>query len=479
VRDGAPSLTWGGRARGAQCAGQAKAVVTLPDGVCVNPASADGLEACSSGSDRPLGTTAAPTCPPASRIEWVNVDSPLLHEPLTGHVHVAMQGDNPFSSLLAIYIVAEGAGQIIKLSGKVEPDPVTGRLRTGWTTIRKCRAAGAAREPGDVRHQARVDLADAVLVVPGAARQRGWLTPPRSLIPSIPSRSPVRAVRLSPSFTAGVVNPFGGSFSPFALRVERSDGQEYLDGLNAEMPTGLLARIKGVPLCREPQAAAETVRRSPASARSRSVPVREAALVPEGSVSRTTGYRGAPFDLSFSVPAIAGPYDLLHGRGPRAVGSSTPGRARHRDQRSTPDDPRGDSVATSGDPGGSGPAPLHGRAHLLRTEDQGDLALAAGDHDRCRDSFPGWGCRGLGFSPRLSMRLSGRRQTRDGGHPGLRAVLKQPADQANLRRVAVKLPRSLALDRTTRRRYASSTTARAWPARHHRSSVGLARSRHS
>ena len=40
----------------------------------------------------------------------------------------------------------------------------------------------------------------------------------------------------------------------------------------------------------------------------------------------------------------------------------------------------------------------------------------------------------------------GRGQTTDGKHPGLRAVLTQGAGQANMRKVAVKLPLSLALD---------------------------------
>ncbi len=44
------------------------------------------------------------------------------------------------------------------------------------------------------------------------------------------------------------------------------------------------------------------------------------------------------------------------------------------------------------------------------------------------------------------MRLTGRKQMTDGKHPGLRTVLTQGAGQANMRKVAVKLPLSLALD---------------------------------
>jgi hypothetical protein len=55
-------------------------------------------------------------------------------------------------------------------------------------------------------------------------------------------------------------------------------------------------------------------------------------------------------------------------------------------------------------------------------------------------------CRELGLKPKLSLALSGMRQLSDGGHPALKAVLTQPGGQANLKRVAVKLPLSLALD---------------------------------
>jgi hypothetical protein len=55
-------------------------------------------------------------------------------------------------------------------------------------------------------------------------------------------------------------------------------------------------------------------------------------------------------------------------------------------------------------------------------------------------------CQALPFKPRLRMRLTGRGQTTDGKHPGLRTVLTQAPGQANLRSAAVRLPLSLALD---------------------------------
>jgi hypothetical protein len=55
-------------------------------------------------------------------------------------------------------------------------------------------------------------------------------------------------------------------------------------------------------------------------------------------------------------------------------------------------------------------------------------------------------CAALRLRPKLRLRLTGRKQTTDGKHPGLRALLTQGAGQANLRSVQVRLPLSLALD---------------------------------
>jgi hypothetical protein len=55
-------------------------------------------------------------------------------------------------------------------------------------------------------------------------------------------------------------------------------------------------------------------------------------------------------------------------------------------------------------------------------------------------------CARLRFSPKLTAKLTGRRQVRPGRHPGLKVRLRQGAGQANPRRVAVTLPNSIALD---------------------------------
>ena len=112
--------------------------VTLPAGMQVSPSAADGLQACSNAQIGFLGvnpgsgvdefTDSPPSCPDASKIANVRIATPLLEHELTGSVYLAAPQnfpgalENPFSSLVAMYLVAEepATGVLVKLPGRVE-----------------------------------------------------------------------------------------------------------------------------------------------------------------------------------------------------------------------------------------------------------------------------------------------------------------------------------------------------------------------
>jgi hypothetical protein len=302
-----------------------KAVVTLPDGVTVNPASAGGLASCTP-AQIDLSGPAAATCPDASKIGSVEVDTPLVDHPLAGAVYLAQQNQNPFNSLLAIYIVVDdpASGVIVKLAGHVVLDPQTGQLTTTFDN-----------NPQLPFEDLKLDFfggSRAPLVTPetcGTFDTTSELSPWSAADPNNPTRAEMSLssdpfeIRsgcvnsFTPSFSGGTVNSAAGAFTPFSAVFSRSDQDQELGSITARTPPGLLAKIAGVPLCNEPQAAAGTC--SPASqighvtvaagAGTSPVSLPESSK-PQDPVYLTGPYKGAPFGLSVVVPAEAGPFNL-------------------------------------------------------------------------------------------------------------------------------------------------------------------------
>lgn len=87
--------------------------VTLPEGVVINPGQAAGLQACQSYQDA-VGTEAPPSCPNASRVGTVTIETPLLPHKLEGSVYV-LQSNPPHLQLL---LAASGEGVNLKLVGE-------------------------------------------------------------------------------------------------------------------------------------------------------------------------------------------------------------------------------------------------------------------------------------------------------------------------------------------------------------------------
>jgi hypothetical protein len=244
--------------------------VALPAGVQLSPSAADGLAACSQAPEsateaepeRPGGQielhSARPVkCPDASKVGTVKIKTPLLEQELEGAVYLAAPQnfaggplENPFGSLLALYVVAEDpvAGVVIKLAGKVTPNPETGQLTTTFEGIpqlpfseSKFEFFGTERAP---------------LTTPGLC---GTYKTESSFVPwsGTPAVSPSSSFQIisgpagavcsdplpfSPGFTAGTTNIQAGAFTPFTLTMTRPDGEQTLSHVEVQMPPGLLGR---------------------------------------------------------------------------------------------------------------------------------------------------------------------------------------------------------------------------------------------
>jgi hypothetical protein len=293
------------------------AVVALPSGVVVSPSAADGLGGCGDGSGGTpnqigLGSADAPACPDSSKIGTVAITTPLLETPLTGSVYLANQGNNPFHSLLALYLVAQGDGVTIKLAGKVSADPVTGQLTATFDenpqlpfTDLQVNFKGGPRAP----------LANPVAC--GTYTATAELTPWTGTAPATPTSSfavnegCAAPLPFGPSLSTGSVTTERGAFSPFTFTLSRGEREQTLGRIAVHTPPGLLAVLKGVSQCPEPQASQGAC--GPASLIGHTTVAAGAGSSPfylGGSVYLTGPYHGAPFGLSIVVPAIAGPFNL-------------------------------------------------------------------------------------------------------------------------------------------------------------------------
>ncbi len=299
--------------------------VTLPAGIQISPAGAGGLEACSL-EQIALEKDSSPTCPNAAKIGTVEIKTPLLPEALEGAAYLAAPQnfagplENPFGSLVALYIVAEDpkAGVVVKFAGKVTMDPVTGQLVTTFENTPKLpfeelrlHFFGSGRAPLSTPPLCGTYTTQASFA-PWSGNEPA--TPSSSFeITSGPNGGPCEdPLPFAPTLTAGTTSIQAGGFSPFTMTMSREDGDQNLKAIQLHMPPGLLGTLSTVKLCPEPQADEGTCGpESLIGTTTVSVGLGGDPFTVEGGQVFITGpYDGAPYGLSIVNPAVAGPFNL-------------------------------------------------------------------------------------------------------------------------------------------------------------------------
>ncbi len=448
-----------------------KAVVTLPAGESVSPSAADGLGACSLAQIG-LGVNTRAECPDSSKLGTVEIDTPLLPQPLQGSIFLGKQGENPFGSLVALYIVVEGHGVILKLAGHVDLDSATGRITTTFDNNPqlpfdhlKLNFKAGPRSPLVNPHTCGT-YATSAQFTPWSGN------PPVEVESSFQITSgpegrpcPGSPQAFAPSFVAGTTNNQAGAFSPLSVTFARNDGEQQLGGVTVKTPPGLLGMLSAVSLCGEQQASSGSC---PASSEIGSLTAAAGAganpfYVTGGKVFLTTGYKGAPYGLSVVVPAKAGPFDLgtVVVRGSVTVDPVTTALTVTTDPVPTildgiPLDLRSINVTIDRpgfmfNPTNCNPLSLSG---LLTGELGGTEAIS--------NSFQVTNCGRLGFSPKFSVTTTGKTSRANGA--GLTARLTYPSGpQANIAKVKVNLPKQLPSRLTTLQKACSDSTFKVNP----------------
>jgi hypothetical protein len=441
------------------------AVVTLPAGESVSPSAADGLGACTP-EQVGLNTGQPAACPDSSKLGTVEIDTPLLETPLHGAIYLGKPECGPCAvsddlegRLVKLYVVVEGHGVILKLPGRVEMDPTTGRIVTRFDNNPqlpfdhfKLNFKAGPRSPLVNPHACGTYETTAVLT-PWSGNAAATVSDSFQ-ITSGPGGKPCPTSTVqsfSPSFVAGTPNNQAGAFSPLTVSFTRADGEQQLAGVVVKMPPGLLGVLTGIPLCQEPQAsagscsAASEIGGLTVSAGAGANPF----YVHGGKVFLTGGYKGGEFGLSIVVPAVAGPFDL----GTVVV------------RGSIKLDPVTTALTVSTDPL---PTILDGIPLDLRTVNvqidrpgfifnptdcdslslSGTLTGGLGTQSLFNDSFQVTNCGRLGFSPRFTVTTPGKTSRANGA--GLKARIVYPKGaQANIAKVKVNLPKQLPSRLTT------------------------------
>jgi hypothetical protein len=460
-----------------------KAEVTLPEGMSANPSLAEGLEVCSEAdlAQETLSAKPGEGCPQASKIGSLEVESPLVSEPISGSLYQAAPYENlADDSLLAFYIVLRNPklGIIVKQPAKVVSDPTTGRLTTITDELPQLPFSAfrlhfreGARSPL-VTPPACGDHTVTATLYPWSGGPPTTSTSTFQLI-SGPDNSPCPKDGLPPfhpRLEAGTVNNAAGAFSPFNVKLTRSDSEQEITHFSIKLPPGVAGKLAGVTTCSEAQIAAATARTGPlggheeladpscpaASSVGRSLAgsgVGPALAYASGRVYLAGPYNGHPVSLVAITAGVVGPFDIgtvvvrlaidvnpetgevfLDSTGSDPIPHIIKGIPIHlRDIRAYTDRPSFTFNPTSCEPKSTAATVLGSGL---------DFASAADDNPFVSTSpFQAADCAALPFEPKLTLRLLGG--TKRGDFPRLKAFLRMRGfGEAGVARAQVTLPRS-------------------------------------
>jgi uncharacterized repeat protein (TIGR01451 family) len=480
------------------------ATVSFPAGMAVNPSQASGLGACDVsqiGLTTPIGATpihftkTPQSCPDAAKIGTVEVTTPLLPqrdaehkvqrdpegkaipEPLKGAVYIAKPFQNPFNSLIAIYITVEDpqTGIVAKLAGKGELDPTTGQITTRFAENPelpleeiKVHLFGGARGPL-VTPPTCTPRAIRAELTPWSAPEAPSETLSDSFTPSAaPSGGPCPTTEAqmpnNPALTAGTLSPAAGKYSPLVFKLTRQDGSQRLAKIDTTLPPGLSARLAGTASCPEAQIAKAKAREQPnqgaAEQADPSCPASsEVGVVTVGAGAGPTPYytqahaylagpyKGAPLSLAIIAPAVAGPFDLgtVVSRAAIFLDPTTAQGRVVSDPLPTiidgiPLDVRSIAMKVSRPDFTLNPTSCAEKAFA------GSLTSTLGSAAALAERFQVGGCKSLPYKPKLTTRLFG--PTHRGAHPRFRVIFTAKPGEANTKRIVLALPKSEFIDQS-------------------------------
>jgi hypothetical protein len=491
-----------------------RAVVTLPEGMTVNPSAGAGLGACTpeqyAQERESIEEVPGKGCPNDAKLGSVRIQAPAIKEEAFGSVYLATPYDNPFGeaghpggSLLAMYIVARipNRGVIVTSAGKVETNPVTGRITTvfedlpqlPFTTFtlsfRQGETSPLVTPPVCGTFTAQAELTP--WSNPGEVLDEE--SPPFSIISGFGgSGCPTGGVPpFAPQVIAGTLDDDAGSYSQLDIRIVRGDGEQEITGFSSQLPPGLVANLTGVEFCPEADIALartvtgaqeETEPSCPAASEiGRTLVgagVGQVLAYAPGKIYLGGPFEGAPFSIVSITSAKVGPFDLgtvvVHLPlliNPVTAAVSVPEGAADqiphildgivihvRDIRVYMERPSFTINPTSCDAMRFSATVIGSGAHFDDPAGEDPVTVS--------DPFQAADCSSLGFKPAFTVSTSGKTSKLDGA--SLTAKLTYPhapqGTQANIAKVKVELPKRLPSRLTTLQKACIEKTFDANPA---------------
>ncbi len=473
-----------------------KAEVTLPPYMGLNPAGAQGLTACSDGHFRKNERFYGNTCPDSSKIGTATVESPPLERPLTGDVYVGFQNSRVPESGEEFRILVEAKeeeeGINARLIGHVKADPNTGRLTAVFDEQQQLELTGSQADMPSGLPQVpftsvklHFDGSKAVLTSPPicssdtASRLEPWARPgtdaePKSTVTltsdpgggDCPKTMAER--KFAPTYKANSDSTEAGKYSPLRVHIARKDGEQELKVVDVTLPKGLAGKLAGVAYCPESAIATAVANGgreeigTPSCPDSSFLGTAETAsgtgdnpLKLAGNVYLAGPYKGAPFSLVTTTPAVAGPFNLgvVVVRVALNVNPDT-------GQVNAVSDPIPDvyngvkldirSIDLNIDRNRFMINPTNCNAQATTGAVEGGGAdptnPATFSSYAVNDPFQATACNKLGFKPHFKVQLYG--PTKRAKNPRLKATLTSNQQQANVLRTALTMPHSLFLDQS-------------------------------
>ena len=468
-----------------------KAEISLPAGMGLNPAGAQGLAACTDAQFKKGVRTYTNECPAASKVGTVEVESPPLAEPLEGDVYVGEQQSNDPESGKQFRILLEAKNETeginARLVGLVKANKTTGNLTAVITDQLTGEFSGTLPEglPQVPFKEIRLHFDGAKntltsppicsaestsLFEPGARPGTNVGTNSSVTLSNDPTGGACPKTmaerKFSPLYKAKVDNSKGGAYSPFHVNIGRRDGEQELKVVDVTLPKGLTGKLAGIPYCPEDAIAAAAGKSGNAEKSSPScsgesfvgkVTTKSGSGVNPlqlgGNAYLAGPYKGAALSLVTITPAVAGPFDL---------GTVVVRVALNVDPETAQIHAVSDVI-----PDVFGGVKLDIRAIDLDIDRNQFMlnptncaaqattgAINGGGADPANpatfssypvnDPFQATECNKLAFKPKLNIQLFGG--TARNKYPRLKATLTARKGDANIARTAVTMPRSLFLE---------------------------------